>query len=574
MKKSLILLLSLFAFVACTELIPQTPDNGNEGDNGNGNTEQPEDPADPIVPEKASFKIAVEELHATYAVTQVVPENPQMYYVMYLEEVSYFQGAGINTPEQLWEDDFYAFDSKAIAANMNLKEYMLQANILFQGSQRIQWNNVLPGIKSVLYVYGVEFDEDGANFEAVTNVAWQLIVPERAPLHDINFAIDVEADGADVTITIEPENFDGYYLVKVVSKGDELYPENDSAFTDEYMATISDEWTYLYDYNISNNNPKEEILKTVGYSGKQTLGLELVSDAEYSVLVFAVEEYDGFVQVVSKPSYNNFVTEQVQQSNMDIEIEITNCYVRVADLRITPSDPDTQYLLMISPTYYLPSDYTNEDLVDYALGEFSHSTYTFKGEITSHLNTLYPSTEYVVVAFGYSGGVVTTDVCTKIFKTEAEGKCELEVTDVVLGGPYRPSDIYKYDPVTFKDFKAPYYYDSVQYIITIEVKTSEPTKDIFSYFVSEEDYYWLGDSNVMYDLLADTCTPFTISEGFWDYGAYYLCAAAFDYKGNVTPMWKSELYNWTSADIRPVEEFIASFEASKNMQVMSISAVR
>ena len=570
MKKSFTLLLSLFAFVACTELIPQTPDNGNEGDNGNGNgnTEQPADP------EKSSFTIAVEELHATYAVTQVVPENPEMYYIMYLEEVSYFEGAGIDTPEKLCEDDFYAFDSKAIAANMNLKEYMLQANILFQGSQHIKWNNVLPGIKSVLYIYGVEFDADGATFNRVTNVAWKLIVPERAPLQDINFGIDVECDGADVTITIEPENFDGYYLVKVVSKGDELYPENPSAFTDEYMATISNEWTYLYDYNIGNNNPKEEILKTVGYSGKQTLGLELVSDAEYSVLVFAVEEYDGFVQVVSKPSYNNFTTEQVQQSNMDIEIEITNCYVRVADLRITPSDPDTQYLLMISPTYYLPYDYTNEDLVDYALGEFSHTTFTFKGEITSHLNTLYPSTEYVVVAFGYSGGVVTTDVCTKIFKTEAEGKCELEVTDVVLGGPYRPSDIYKYDPVTFKDFKAPYYYDSSQYIITIEVKTSEPTKDIFSYFVSEEDYYWLGDSNVMYDLLADTCSPFTISEGFWDYGAYYLCAAAFDYKGNVTPMWKSELYNWSEADIRPIEEFIERFEANKNLQVISLSAVR
>ena len=49
MKKSFTLLLSLFAFVACTELIPQTPDNGNEGDNGNGNgnTEQPADPETP-----------------------------------------------------------------------------------------------------------------------------------------------------------------------------------------------------------------------------------------------------------------------------------------------------------------------------------------------------------------------------------------------------------------------------------------------------------------------------------------------------------------------------------------------
>lgn len=557
MRKLLASLLSLLAFVACTETVPKVPENGGVE-----------------YPQERAFAITLEELHATRAITQVVPENPQMYYVMYLEEVSYLKSGGINTKEELWADDLYSFESKAQVADMGLKEYMQQANILFQGSQRIQWNNVLPGIKSVLYIYGVEFAEDGQTYEHVTNVAWKVIEPESAPLQDIKFGIDVEVEGAEVTVVVEPKDFDGYYLVKVVEEGDELYPKNDKAFTEEYMDIISNEWTYLYQHNIKNGYKKEEILASVGYKGKQTLGFEKSSDTAYSVLVFAVEEYDGFVQVVSKPSYNNFKTESVQHSDMDINIEITNCYVRVADLRITPSEPDTQYLLMITPTYYLPSDYTNDELVESALGEFSHSTYTFKGEITSHLNTLYPSTEYLVVVFGYSGGVVTTDVYTKIFKTEAEGTCELEVTDVVLGGPYRPSDIYNYDPVTFSTFVAPYYYDSSQYIITIEVKTSEPTKDIFSYFISEEDYYWLGKSGVMYDLLADTCTPFTISEGLWDNGAYYLCAAAFDYKGNVTPMWRSELYSWSTADIRPVEEFIASFEANKNLKVMSLSAVR
>ena len=560
MKRLFISLLSLLALVACSEIMPV-----NKPNNGNGAE---------VYPQERAFAITVEELHATRAITNIVPENPDMYYVMYLEEVSYLKDGGINTKEELWEDDLYAFESKAMVADMKLKEYMLQANVLFKGTQRIQWNNVLPGIESVLYIYGVEFNEDGESYEHVTNVAWKVIEPERAPLQNIEFGIDVDVEGAEVTVVIEPKDFDGYYLVKVVEEGDELYPANDKAFTEKYMDIISNEWTYLYQYNIKNGYKKDEILSAVGYTGKQTLGFEKNSDTKYSVLVFAIEEYDSFVQVVSKPSYNNFETEAVQQSDMDINIEITNCYVRVADLRITPSDPDTQYRLMITPTYYLPSDYTKEDLVESALGEFSHSTYTFKGEITSHLNTLYPSTEYLVVAFGYSGGVVTTDVCTKLFKTEAEGKCELEVTDVVLGGPYRPSDIYNYDPVTFSDFKAPYYYDSVQYIVTIEVKTSEPTKDIFSYFICEEDYYWLGESSVMYDLLADTCAPYTISEGFWDYGAYYLCAAAFDYKGNVTPMWRSELYSWTTADIRPVEEFIASFEANKNLQVMSLSAVR
>ena len=121
------------------------------------------------------------------------------------------------------------------------------------------------------------------------------------------------------------------------------------------------------------------------------------------------------------------------KSDMAFDIEVTNCYVRVADIRITPSNPDETWLLMITPTSYLPDDYDNETLLDYALGEFIYYTYEFKGEITTHMNTLYPNTEYVIVVFGYSGGVVTTEVCSEVFKTEKEGECELEVTDVIVG---------------------------------------------------------------------------------------------------------------------------------------------
>lgn len=572
MKKTLILLLSLFALVACTEGKPEVPNNEGNGDNGgNGNTEQPADP------ETEPFAIEVEELHASRAITQVVPADSEMYYVMFLDEVSYLQNGGIDTQEKLWEDDFTAFEGGAIGANMNLKEYMLKANILFQGTKRVQWNTLLPGMKSVLYIYGVEFSEDGASYEPVTDITWEVMQPEYAPLQDINFNIDVAVKGAEVSIAVEPENYDGHYVVKIVDVNTDLYPNDDTAFTDEYMATIADEWVYVYDGNLDGGRTKEEIFENVCFTGKRTLEYELNSSAMYSVLVYAVDEYDGFVQVVSKPSYYNFVTEEVQQSDMEIDIDITNCYVRVADLRITSTDPEAQYIMMITPTYYLPEDYTDQTLLEYTLGEFYYYTYTFKGEMTSHLNTLYPNTEYVVVAFGYSGGVVTTKVYTKVFKTEVEGECELEVTDVVVGGPYRVSDLYAYDPETFEYYKPPYYYDSSHFVITIEVKTSEPTTDIFSDFIYKSDYDHHGYDTMFFDLLIDTCEPYYVTTIEWEwtdtdiFAKCYACAAAFDYKGNVTPMWMSELYEWTKDDIRPIEEFIEKWEANKsNTQLLMV----
>ncbi len=524
------------------------------------------------------FNIDVQEVHAASAITQVTPADSDMYYIMFLDEVSYLQFNGIATAEQLWADDYAAFEGGAIANNMNLKAYMEAANVLFKGTKRVQWNSVRPGTKSVLYVYGVKFSEDGASYEPVTDIAWEVICPDRAPLQDVAFDIDVAVKGADVEFDIKSDNWDGYYLVKIVNANDELYVDEEVTFDNDYMATISDEWVSVYSSNLSAGHSMQDILDNVCFKGDVVLNYSLDSYVLYSVLVYPVAEYDGFVQVVGKPSYLNFSTEEVQQSDMDINIEVSNCYVRVADLKITPSNPDESYLLMITPTEYLPVGYDDRTLLEYALGDFYYYTYNFKGEITTHLNTLYPDKEYIVVAFGYSGGVVTTDVCSKIFKTQKEGKCELEVTDVVVGGPYRVSDLYAYDPVTFEYYKPPYYYDSSHFVITMEVKTSEPTADIFSDFIYKADYDYHGYDFMFFDLLIDTCEPYYATTVEWEWndtGVFancYACAAAFDYKGDVTEMWMSDLYSWTMDDIRPIEEFIEKWEAqSGNMQVLSVS---
>lgn len=526
----------------------------------------------------SSFDIEVQEVHAASAITQVTPTDDDMYYVMFLDEVSYLQFNGIATAEQLWEDDYAAFESGALANNMNLKAYMEAANVLFKGTKRVQWNRVRPGTESVLYVYGVEFDEDGATYQPVTEIAWEIICPDRAPLQDVEFGLDVEVKGAEVKLNVQPENWDGYYLVKIVDYNNEFYVGEGVTFGEDYMNAISDEWVGVYSSNLSAGHSMQDILDNICYKGDMTLEFALESYVLYSALVYPVAEHDGFVQVVGEPSYINFSTEEVGQSDMDINIEVTNCYVRVADIKITPSNPDESWLLLITPTSYLPAGYDDETLLDYALGEFVYYTYEFKGEMTTHMNTLYPDTEYIIVAFGYSGGVVTTDVCSKVFKTQQEGECELEVTDVIVGGPYRVSDLYAYDPVAFEYYKPPYYYDSSHFVITMEVKTSAPTTDIFSDFIYKADYDYHGYELMFYDLLIDTCEPYYFTTVEWEwtdtdiFANCYACAAAFDYKGDVTPMWMSDLYQWTMDDIRPIEEFIEKWEAQSNIMVMGVGA--
>ena len=536
---------------------------------------QPEPDPVPPTPIVESFTIDVQEVHAAYAVTEVTPTNTEMYYIMYLEEVSYFQNGGIESAEQLFEDDFMAFEQNAISNTMNLKEYMIAVNVAFQDVKRVKWNSVRPGVASVLYVYGVEFSEDGASYEPVTDVAWKVIEPEYAPLQEVNFNLDIDIDGAEVALSVKPENWDGYYVVKFVDGNDDLYMGEGAEFDNEDMKAIADEWISVLDSNLNGGHTLDQILNEICCKGDVVIEAQLSSYTLYSALVYPVAEYDGFVQVVAEPSYISFSTEEVQQSDMDINIEVSNCYVRVADLKITPSNPDETYLLLITPTEYLPADYDDEVLLDKTLGEFISYTYEFEGEVTTHLNTLYPDKEYIVVAFGYSGGVVTTDVCSKVFKTEPEGECELEITDVIIGGPYKPSDLYNYDPERFSDFYPLYNPDSSVGVISMEVKTSKPTTDLFAYPFAKMDYDWAGHDTIFFDLLIEACPSLDVRAVIYEYSPYYVCAAAFDYKGNVTPMWMSEAITWTYEDVKSIDELIAKLEAnSASVQLLSVPVNR
>lgn len=524
----------------------------------------------------APFTINVEEMHASSAIIEVTPKQSDMLYIMYLEEVSYFTNAEIDTAEELWEDDLAAFDANALYEDMLLKDYMLGANVLFSDTKRIQWNSLLPGRKMVLYVYGVEFNEDGSHYEPVTEVVWKVLESEYAPLRDISFDIDVEVNGAEVELNVKPVDWDGYYLVKVVDGNSDLYVGDRTSFDEEYLAMLADEWIDVYSRNLSYGYTTDIILDEVAFKGDKVINLELNSYTLYSVLVFAIDEYDGYVQVVSEPSFSNFSTEEVEQSEMSIDIEISNCYVRVADLRVTPSKDDEYYALLITPTEYLPKKYSDDDLINMALYDpvASQSTQFFKGEITAHLNTLYPEKEYVVVTFGYSGGIITTELYTELFTTQAEGVCEVEITDVKVCGPYRPSDLYNYDSERFKYYTYPYVSDTSFFVASIEVETSVPTEDIFADFVAKIDYDYYGTDVILFDLLIGTCPELFITDRLYEEGPYYVCATVFDYKGNLAPMWTSELIEWSVDDLRPADELFAKLDAEPETQLLLLRPIQ
>ena len=562
LKLPLLVLMIATLGVACSK--DNLPDNTTPEDDPN--QENPTPDPDPDPDPEASFVIEFEELTGTNCITSVTPADKQMYYVMYKSDIQYFYDSQITNDDELFEDDMFYFKRGAEYDGTTLKEYMEQSKVLFQNEVRANWPDLRPAQKQVIYVYGIEFNEDFSDCTRVTDVVWKLIDPPLAELGDATFDVSYEVDGANVSFDVKPQGWDGLYTIQIFDLNEELYRNADEV-DDDYIRSVAEGWISMFGNNLDGGIPVEEILDFACFSGAQQPSFELGSYVMYTALVYAVAEVDGFYQMVSRPVVINFSTEQVQASDMTIDISVDNLYVRVCDLKITPSNNNEKYKMLLTPTEYFEAGYTDEDLLEAALGEYSSFTYTFRGEIASHISSLYPSTEYVVVTFGYSGGVVTTPIFKKVFTTQAEGECELAITDVAYGGPYKPSELKALDPVRFSNL--PDGYDDYMFVVWMEVKTDTPTNDIFTYFVDTDTYDYYGEDVIFFDLLISTCDPVSIDLAQYGFD-YYICAAAFDYKGNVTPMWRSEALKFSASECRPAEELIAKLDASPTAKAVLV----
>ena len=120
-----------------------------------------------------AISVVIEELTGNSCITAVTPVDPEMYYVMYKSDLSYFLDNNLLTAEALFDDDMFYFKRGADYEGISLKSYMEQNKVLFQGTVRAAWPGIRPGEQSVIYAYGVKFNEAEDDCEMITSIAWK-----------------------------------------------------------------------------------------------------------------------------------------------------------------------------------------------------------------------------------------------------------------------------------------------------------------------------------------------------------------------------------------------------------------
>lgn len=498
-----------------------------------------------------TFELELTSSTSTSCTTLITPSNEDYAYIAYMAEVDYFLSAEITTAEELFQDDYnyYMAFAQQWEAPL-LKEFFLMNYIAYQGEYSIDWTGMVPGKEYVLYVYAIEFNEANNDYWLASPVTYEMITLQSSDLQEVNFDVNVDINGPNATYNITPENWDGYYYLTVYEEGDYMYRTTPA--DDDYSELVSSVWLNMMSELMASGYAADQIIEIMCLKGQEEYSEVLKGETNYALVIYAVDMVDGLPQVVSKPQIKNFSTEAIGDSEMTLEIKVENKYVRVADVTVTPST-DEYYTVAIVPFSEVPES-SNSEIIDWLNDNFSMDSY--HGEIFSHLNTLQPETSYSILAYGYYGGVVTTDLFRYDFTTDAESECENSVVRVDYNGPYSLAELEAYDPDYFYNYGM--FETMGWYAMWSEIITEQPTQDMFYCVYRAEEIAVYGEQAIFADLVSYPCSNTQLLTG--ESGALYvMCAVCMDYRGNYSEMWMSEpfMYNYDASTKRPLDELLA-----------------
>ena len=514
-----------------------------------------------------TFELEVTASTSTSCSTLIKPSTDAYAYIAYMSEIDYFLGAGITNAEELFLDDYNYFMAYAQQVNAPyLYEFFLMNYFAYEGEQTIEWTGMMPGKEYVLYVYAIEFNEANNDYWMASPVTYTMVTLQGEELTEVQFDVDVAISGPNASYKINPVNWDGKYYLTVYEEGDYMYRSTPA--DDAYAELVSSVWLDMMAQLMASGYAPDQLLELMCLQGYEEYSELLKGSTNYAMVIYAVEMVDGLPQVTSKPQVVNFTTEEVGASQMVLDIKVENKYVRVADIIITPSTNDP-YTVAIVAKNEVPNK-SDEEIIEWCNKSFYMESY--QGEIRSHINSFKPETEYSILAYGYYGDVVTTELFRLDFKTDAESECENSVVRVDFNGPYSLMELEAYDSDRFYNYGM--FETMGWYAMWSEIITEKPTQDLFYCIYSAQEVAVYGEAAVFDDLVSYSCDSTQILTG-QNGTLYVMCAVAMDYRGNYSEMWMSEpfMYNYDSSTKRPLEELIEKIfgakSSAKQLKVLS-----
>ena len=510
--------------------------------------------------DKKIFVFANKQIKHTELSLDIMPHDQEAEYVVLFAEKKHFIANGIDTREELIEDDLAMLRSYAEYYGITIREFLEGMKWLVKGNKEgYKVTNLYPNTEYVVYCYGVDVDDE--NYVATTEICYEVITTTAPELQKVEFDIATTISGNNVEIVMTPNNYNGLYYSYIVPETDSYYLPDGAEFNADYLAHYRNTTWATFNELINNQGtPAEQFC----HSGTVTRNERLNPNANYMVVCFAVSDEQTPI-LCSEPTIKYFTTEQSNKSDLTIKIEVTDITQYNAMLTVTPSKKSEEYACVFLAASQLPPYESEYEQMMFIIENFDPAI--FSGPFSEALTPLMPGTEYVVVAFGIENDLPTTDMFSYRFSSLEAGTSEVYIESIELVKLFDAKEIIALDS-SYSNTLA-----ECECVAIVEAKTNIPSDKLRFWWYEEWMQVEYSEEAFLEDLLMyDYANNPEIMDMYYsmnDQDRFLFAGIAEDESGNMSEIFYSEPFLMSKSMCDPAEEFFSYVSKSNQSTILT-----
>lgn len=348
--------------------------------------------------EEAMFTITADNIGDAYIIYSIDPQDREMTYINLVAEKALYDS--FPDDESRFSNDIAYFRSIADAYGMSLEE-LLTSNLKQGPVRRVEVGSLSPETDWTIYTYGLS-----AKGERLTPYTSLAVTTTAVEPIDVAFDFSSEIDGSHVMLMVDPSNSTVPYVIDAYLKAG-LNKDNIKEMYQEHISSVI-EMLGMFGQSVS------DIVKSIAHIGPDAVVADMDANTEYVAFACAIT-LSGYLN--SEVTTYDFRTGAAGPSDNVLTISITSVTEYEAKYSITATNNDP-YAITASEAAAWTGKSDDEILAE--LVKQNLSTQTTRGNSTGRIPGLLPGREYMLFAFGYSGGTATTGLFKAEFTTPGQ----------------------------------------------------------------------------------------------------------------------------------------------------------
>ncbi len=477
----------------------------------------------------------------------IISDDPDMEYIVLLAQKKHFILNEIDSQKKLVEDDYFYVQSLAKQYNMEVRDFLQQMGWLVKGNKMgYSAMGLYPDTEYVVYCYGVEFTDEG--YEATTEIFYDIIKTAGPVAKQAEFDITCTTDGNLVDVSIDPNDYDGYYFYLIVPETwREYIPEGEEMDSTHIEMLSNITFDRFNQWQNVDGTPIEQFC----FQGQHIHSERLEPNTNYMVVAFAVSD-DTTPLLCSVPAVKHFTSGDYAKTSLKLDIEVTDITPYSANLNLRPSNNSEEYTCIFIAKSQLPLVDSDYQLMKALANNFQPSIFT--GPIKNeYLGPLMPQTEYVVLAFGLDGNIPTTDLYQVHFSSLEATDGTTQITDIELIKLFDTEEIIAIDPSYRKKL------GDCECVAIVEATTNEPCDKLYFWWYEEWMKVEYSEEAFLEDLLMYSyANNPEIMDMYYSMGnddLFFFAGIAEDEKGNLGDIYYGDAFVASRDMVSPAEEF-------------------